>query len=311
VAFERVFRDGDTEVFGVRESGAPGARLPIVLDASSPDVDVFFPFADQSWSRAALDRDRLIARGEGASLLVPSIGEVPAVMTLDAASESGAPVAVFLNEWRLGEITPGPRQSGHRLAIPPAAWSRPVNEIRFLPVPGRPPGRTPIGRTGVSVPVALEAESQSFSFGGNRTGRFRVGGASVESRERGYVLALLEPSGTLGVPKVFDTFRQPEPGREAESPAAALAAYVRSLPGGSVVLGAVVDDASMGLTEDAVKALASLGSGVDLRGRFRQSHAFIGVAGAPPGSVPEWTDPLRSRVTAGDELLRIARIRLE
>jgi hypothetical protein len=79
---------------------------------------------------------------------------------------------------------------------------------------------------------------------------------------------------------VFDTFGAPDA-------AARLAAWVAGLPRGTIVAGAARDDASGRLTGEAVGALATLGVAGDLRGRFRQSHAFIGVKGASPGTAVE------------------------
>ena len=51
---------------------------------------------------------------------------------------------------------------------------------------------------------------------------------------------------------------------------------------GTVVAGAVRDEASMNLGQEAVDALRSLGL-VDLRGHFRWGHAFIAPVGDRPG----------------------------
>ena len=49
----------------------------------------------------------------------------------------------------------------------------------------------------------------------------------------------------------------------------------------------------MNLGEEAVAALRSIGATGDLRGKFRWSHAIIGVKGAAPGSALEALDGLR------------------
>jgi len=49
----------------------------------------------------------------------------------------------------------------------------------------------------------------------------------------------------------------------------------------------VRDEASRYLTQDAVDALQSIGAREDLRGRWRWSHALIGVKGAAAGTVWE------------------------
>jgi hypothetical protein len=66
---------------------------------------------------------------------------------------------------------------------------------------------------------------------------------------------------------------------------------VAALPPDTIVAGAVGDDGSRLLTEDAVRALGNLGVSGDVRGRFRAAHAFVGVKGAPVGSAFEALGP--------------------
>ena len=75
---------------------------------------------------------------------------------------------------------------------------------------------------------------------------------------------------------------------------------MQALPPGAIVLGAVKDEASAQLGVDAVAALASLGARGDLRGRYRESHAFIGVKGVPPGSALEALGPRPAEVRVGE-----------
>jgi hypothetical protein len=53
------------------------------------------------------------------------------------------------------------------------------------------------------------------------------------------------------------------------------------------VAGAVRDEGSGRLTEDAVAALRTLGVAGDLRGRFREAHGFVGVKGTAAGTALE------------------------
>jgi len=91
---------------------------------------------------------------------------------------------------------------------------------------------------------------------------------------------------------VFDTFFQ------AEAPAR-LAGWIAALPAGTVVAGAVKDEASGRLSEAAVRALGTVGVTGDLRERFRESHAFVGVKGAPPGSAVEGLGPRPVELVVG------------
>jgi hypothetical protein len=83
---------------------------------------------------------------------------------------------------------------------------------------------------------------------------------------------------------VFDTCGDP-------GAAARLAAWVSALPVGTIVLGAVSDEGSTQLGAAAVAALSTLGVETDMRGRFRESHAFVGVKGAAHGAALEGAGP--------------------
>jgi hypothetical protein len=65
------------------------------------------------------------------------------------------------------------------------------------------------------------------------------------------------------------------------------------------VAGAVKDEGSGWLDATAVGGLAALGVAGDLRGRYRESHAFVGVKGAPPASAVEALGPRRVDLEVG------------
>ena len=111
---------------------------------------------------------------------------------------------------------------------------------------------------------------------------FWLNGVDVAGGERGYNLVALDTQGVVLGQGTFDTLA----GAEAS---AAMAAWLDQWPPGTVIAGAVADEASLNLGQDAVDALGRLGVLTDLRDRFRWSHAFIGVAGAAPGT---WAPPV-------------------
>ncbi|MCB0070141.1 MAG: hypothetical protein KDE20_01730 [Caldilineaceae bacterium] len=138
----------------------------------------------------------------------------------------------------------------------------------------------PVSTTGVSLDASSSLLVQSA---GEEVGNFAaifLNGADVSLNQRGYNLAAVAPDGTLLGRAAFDTFA-----REDES--AAMAAWIDQWPVGTIIAGAVADEASMHLEQTALAALAKLGVTTDLRGRFRWSHAFIGAVGAPVGSALE------------------------
>jgi hypothetical protein len=191
------------------------------------------------------------------------------------------------------EIASGlmPDQAGWlALDVPGAPDRPPLSDVRLrfsglVPVAELSEGRWAVGGTGAQSPVAILARSA-----GEETGDFAhlyVDGVDLSPNERGYNLIALEPLyGEVVATAAFDTHADPAAG-------ARLAAWVEGLPPGSIVAGAVRDEASMSLSEEALSALRSMGVATDLRGRFRWGQAFIGATGAPAGSAVEALDAIR------------------
>jgi hypothetical protein len=187
------------------------------------------------------------------------------------------------------------------LNVPPGVGDRPVDHVTLhLGGPGAPAGAAaappagegwPIGATGAELAAGTSLLVRSA---GQETGDFAhiwVSGVDVVDSERGYNLAALAPDGRVLGQATFDTLASAEA-------SAAMAGWLRKWPAGTLIAGAVADEASLLLGEDAVAALHALGVGTDLRGKFRWSHAFVGVTGAPPGSAHEDVSLLRPAVVA-------------
>ncbi|MDE3091327.1 MAG: hypothetical protein KGJ80_18325, partial [Chloroflexota bacterium] len=136
-----------------------------------------------------------------------------------------------------------------------------------------------IGITGIKSPASIVVRSA-----GSEIGDFEhifVNGVDVAQDTRGYnVVVINAQSGAVESSAAFDTFASAD-----ES--ARLAQFIAKIPKGRIVAAAVRDEASRFLTAEAVNALRSIGAAEDLRGRFRWSHAIIGVKGAVPGSALE------------------------
>jgi hypothetical protein len=147
-----------------------------------------------------------------------------------------------------------------------------------------------IGLTGGVSPGDLRVQSAGQPYGESASIVFN--GVELAANRRGYSLAALAPDGRVQATEAFDTFLDPQA-------AARLAAFIASLPPGTLVAGAVRDEASHRLTEDAVAALRSLGVAGDLRGHFRESHAFVGMKGAPAGTALEALGPRELALTVG------------
>nr|MBP8292356.1 hypothetical protein [Caldilineaceae bacterium] len=138
----------------------------------------------------------------------------------------------------------------------------------------------PIAATGQTLPAGSALLVRSA---GEEVGDFAhiyLNGRDVAANGRGYNLAALDPAGALLASAVFDTFAD-------ASAAQAMAAWLAGWPAGTIIAGAVADEASTLLDQAAVDALRSIGVTTDLRGRFRWSHAFVGAVGAAPAAALE------------------------
>jgi hypothetical protein len=160
----------------------------------------------------------------------------------------------------------------------------------YVPREGALDERYRIGATGTLSPADIRVVSGGLPYGD--VASILVNGVERAPNRRGYnLVALGRPGESLGE-AVFDTFVDPEAARR-------LAAWVAALPQGTVVIGGVRDEGSALLTEEGVRALGMLGAKDDLRGRFRVSHAFVGVKGAPPGSAIEAIGPKPVEISVG------------
>ncbi len=137
-----------------------------------------------------------------------------------------------------------------------------------------------IGKTGIAAPASIVVYSA-----GSEVGDFAhiyVDGVDASPNLRGYNVVVINPqSGAVETRAAFDTFA-------AEAESARLAQFIAQIPDGRIVAVAVRDEASWFLTEEAVNALKSIGAREDLRGKFRWSHAIIGVKGSTNGTANEY-----------------------
>jgi hypothetical protein len=151
-----------------------------------------------------------------------------------------------------------------------------------------------IGRTGRQSPVDLDVESAGNAYG-NRVA-IRVNGHDlIPMRLRGYWVAALAPTdGRLLGLGWFDT-------HQTVDESARLAVFVEAWPAGTIVVGAAMDEAAWQLTEQAVRAMRSVGGSADLRGTFGLSHVLVGVRGAKPGEALEQWGPRPLRAVVGKD----------
>jgi hypothetical protein len=148
-----------------------------------------------------------------------------------------------------------------------------------------------IGHTGMTSPVDLQIISAGLDAGNE--GMIYVDGRQRAVNRRGYNLVAIDPvRGDVLWSEFFDTFVSAAESRR-------LAEAVGRLPARTIVAGAVKDEASGALTDEAVAALRTLGGTEDIRGRYRASHLLVGVKGAAPGTAVEESGYARLTATLG------------
>lgn len=137
---------------------------------------------------------------------------------------------------------------------------------------------TPDASSGSAGGVSSAQPLTVLSRGGHGTaGQLRLGAQTLELKERGYHLAVVNAEGTeFSAVRSFDTC-------EDRTASDRLVEFIDSIPAGAVVAVAVVDDASSSLSEAAAEALGRLGILAPVRGRFNAAHAALGLKGAFPG----------------------------
>jgi Interleukin-like EMT inducer len=180
------------------------------------------------------------------------------------------------------------------MTLPPpyhqAAFNVVALEFRYRRPRSALGDRYRVGATGALSPGDLRVNSAGMPYGESASIQFNS--VELAPNRRGYNLAALTPDGRVQAADVFDTFFDPRA-------AARLASFIGGLPDGTLVAGAVRDEASARLTDNAVNALRALGVAGDLRGHFRESHAFVGVKGAAPGTALEELGPRPLVLTIG------------
>ncbi|NLE75723.1 MAG: hypothetical protein GX605_03080 [Chloroflexi bacterium] len=270
--------DGET-VYAVAVEEAGG---PVAVEFQRPAERLYL---GEGWSGlTAFDGASVAwAQRRETRLLVPWSGRAQTLRMRLYAPAAGQMVRLVWEGQPLGERALAPGWSEVAWSVPAGQPGRQVAEARLRWgqrwEPSVLAAGQPIGQTGALSPVQLHVRSAGLEVGW--FAHIWVDGREVAPGGRGYNLAALEPaSGAVWAASSFDTFAD-----EGESQA--LAEFIAGVPQGYIVAAAVNDEASLHLTEEAVQALGTVGGQTDLRGRFRWSHAVIGVKGAAPGQALE------------------------
>lgn len=239
----------------------------------------------EGWSPVSDGEGRPAGAEKAGSGVIAQRREVRMLLPLGAgAAELRFRAAALVPEQRVSVVVDGEALGGQPLSMADG-W------VSFdVPADGRrSPQRAALSDVRLQFSRAVEVDTLATQLGsrgpvgvlvrsaGQEVGDFGhiyLNGREVSPNERGYNLVSLDPEGNLLAAASFDTHADPVA-------SAHLAKWVAAQPPGSVVAGAVRDEASMNLEAPALDALRLLGVTTDLRGHFRWGHAFIAVVSLP------------------------------
>jgi len=171
----------------------------------------------------------------------------------------------FLQDVR--QFVPFKARSSAPVSVEVAADYR-IRADAAMPVIGGTAVRTPVD---VGIVAGLERTAMSVN---NRSW----------NGQKGYTLLTIDPADGRIEARAFNTSWYEEDSLK-------LAEYVAALAPGRIVVLASTYDVSRRLTQDAVRALNTLGFQQDLRGRLHTAHAGVGVKGAARGTAIECVGP--------------------
>jgi len=237
-------------------------------------------YLGEGWS--ALGGDAFWAQRQAAKLFVPhTAGDIKLTLKqFTPYPTQGQGLTVRVNGKDIGHYNPIPISDGaFSVVLPASTLNDGMNEITlgFDQL-------APIADIKMNPQLPNEKVSIVVRSAGEEQGAFGhiyVNGVDESPNQRGYNVVVIEPrTGQIIDRANFDTFAS---GREATR----MQEFIANVAEGDLVAVAASDEASTHLTQGAVDALKSIGANVDLRGKFRWSHALIGVKGAFPGSALE------------------------
>lgn len=277
--YDAVDETGETVAYRIAENAA---ALTPAIQADAPWARLNF---GEGWG--TVGAASVWATRQQAKLFLPMDESTLFKTTL--AFRANSPLArqtvrLEVNGRPAGAVEMQPGWGEYRLRMPENIWRVGMNEIvlRFdslAPVRSVREGEFAIGATGINSPVSLVATSA-----GNEVGDFAhvfINGIDAAPNAVGYNVVVVDPqTGAVEASAAFNTFAS-----AAESER--LAQFIHEIPNGKIVTVAARDEVSRYLTASAVDALETIGAQQDLRGKWRWSHALIGVKGAPPGSALE------------------------
>ncbi len=277
--YDQVDDTGETVAYRVRENATP---LTSTLRADDPQARLYFA---EGWG--TVGGSAVWATRSQATLLVPRDGVSAPGTTLSFrlyAPMQNQTAQVTVNEQTIGSLALQQGWGEYKLSVSETLWQAGVNRVslqfsQLATAASLQDGDLTVGKTGATAPASIVVRSA-----GNEVGDFAhifANGVDVSLNQRGYNVVVMDASsGRVDARAVFDTF-------DSESESARLAQFISEIPAGKIVAVAARDEISRHLTPEAVNAFRSIGAAQDLAGKWRWSHAILGVKGAAPGSALE------------------------
>lgn len=263
------------------------ANDTLALKADDPLARLYF---GEGWG--ALGGDKIIAQRKEAKLFFPL--ETPRDMKLELSgfkAIDGAHWSISVNGVEISRQTP-PEAATQIATVPETLARSGINEITFsfdktLPITQAPNHQTFI--------VVRSAGEEQGAFG-----HIFVNGVDESPNARGYNIVVVEPlTGEISARENFDTFA-------SEQASERMAQFIARIPNGKIVAVAASDEASFHLTQVGVDALATLGAKIDLRNKFRWSHALLATKGEPQTAREAASEITVSQIIQGAGLLEPA-----
>ncbi len=238
------------------------ANDSLALKPNDPLARLYF---GEGWG--AVGGDRFWAQRKEAKLFFPLTTPRDLELVLDEFEANAPHWALAVNGVALARQVP-PESKTQIAKLPKSLLRQGMNEITLTFDQTLPIAQSP------NFPLAIVVRSAGEEQGA--FGHIYVNGRDESPNLRGYNVVVINPgkSGAVEARANFDAFG-------SEQASERMAEFIAQIPNGRIVAVAASDEASYRLTQVGVDALKTLGAKIDLRGKFRWSHALLAVKGSP------------------------------
>jgi len=233
---------------------------------------------------------RILLPLNGSALTLTISGVWP--VTLEHAQNQ---VRILLNGHVLYTLGESPAEDTFSLNVPPGVARAGLNDLIIEKQKLDPLDSWHVTDSGLVPRPNIVAHSAGLDAGGDLGfAHVYVNGKDAITGRRGLNVVVIDaPTGQVERTARFDLLADAAAdGRFVD--------FVKAVPEGKIVAVAVMDDTSINFGEGSAAALRLIGAQADLRGRFRNSYAAIGVKGAAPGqALEQWAQGRPASVAVG------------